>query len=104
MNKKFKIGVIVIIVLIAIYFLYIHYVGNGVSVETVKAMVSDKADTYANADEIKTILNLGASEIIDNPILLEQAKEYALATGVTIESVIVSNAVAQAKEFGYIPQ
>lgn len=75
-----------------------------ISWKEIKRLVGLESARYTG-NEISTerILLQGAKEIISSPHLIRQAREFSNAHKIAIERVIVDNAIAMAKNMGYIP-
>jgi len=102
MSKKTKIILIIIGVALIVVFLYSYFMGNGVTIDKLKAVVGTKAVNYSDPTEATTVIMAGAEEIISNPLLLKQAKAFADSTGIDIETVIVTSSINQAENNGYL--
>lgn len=99
----FKIILVLLgIALLIAIFVYIRNV-TKVSWSTIKTLISQDAANYPQPASVEKILLAGAQEIVFDPSLLAQAKEYAKSNGISLERVIVNNSLALAKNFNYIP-
>lgn len=97
---KFVLSVFLAIVAIgAVYFLYIRITVNE---STVKNLIAAAAKNYESPVTVEKILLQGVREITHSPLAFDQAKDYAKATNVPLEQVLVDNAIAMAKNIGYI--
>lgn len=68
----------------------------------IKALVAAEAKKYADPAKAEKMLISGVNSIIASPGLMRQVFKYSKATGAPVEQVLVDNATAMAKEYGYI--
>lgn len=84
--------------------LYWFFFLKRISWIEVKRLISLEAAKYPGK-EVPTehILLQGAKEILSHPHLAKQAMEFSKSSKIAIERVVVDNAIAMAKNLGYIP-
>lgn len=97
-----KIFLWIIIFLLLIYGLFFFFLLRGIKMSEVKLLISKASKNYENPVAVEKILLQGVEEIKSSKNAIEQARAYAKATGISIEQVLVDNAVAMAKNYGYI--
>ncbi len=81
---------------------------RGINWTTIKTLISqESAKAVQNPNvtrpvDLERVLMTGVQNIIDDPRLFLQAKDYSKNSGIAIERVLVNNALAMAKDFQYI--
>jgi dipeptide/tripeptide permease len=88
-----------ILVLAGLYWLIFV---TKVDMSKVKSLIADQSSKYSDPTQVSTILLQGVNEIISSPVAFKQAEDYAKNSNVAIEQVLVDNATAMAKQYGYI--
>jgi hypothetical protein len=104
LGNGFKILMTILAVGFVAAFLYWFFFLKRLSWKEVKRLISLESGKYPGK-EVPTehILMQGAQEIVSHPHLAKQAMEFSKSSGIAIERVIVDNAIAMAKNLGYIP-
>ncbi len=84
-------------------FVYWFFFLKKISWKEVKRLISQESSKHTGKEvATERILLQGAKEIISHPHLIKQARDFATSSKIAIERVIVDNAIAMAKNLGYI--
>ncbi len=93
-----KIAIILLILIALYWFIFLR----SINMTTVKTLVAKASANYSDPANVQKLLLQGVREIEASPTALKQAKAYAKISNIPLEQVIVDNAVAMAKQYGYI--
>ena len=92
----------VVLTFLLVFAIYWIFFKPKVSMKEVKRLIGLVSAKYSDPVNTEKILMQGVQEILISPLAMRQAKTYSGSSKIPIEQVIVDNAVAMSKEFGYI--
>lgn len=103
-NMKFIwnvfLALLAILLLVGIVYWYKYL--RGISWKNIKALVAQEAVKYEKPADVEKILLAGVRDIVTDFGLLSQARTYASQNSISIDRVLVNNAIALAKDYEYI--
>ena len=102
MIKGLKIFIWIVVFILLMWAMYYFLYLRKISMSQVKLLISKASAKYKQPANVEVLLLQGVVEIKDNPKALEQAFTYSKNSNIPIEQVLVDNAIAMAKSYGYI--
>mgnify|MGYP006908218703 CR=1 FL=1 len=101
MSRTVKTIILILFVLLVLAVLYFLFIPQ-VSWTEIKKNISVESRKYAEPTKVEPIILSAVKEIIYDREQFRMVKTYSKQTGIPLEQVIVSTAVAMAVNYGYL--
>ena len=93
-------AVIILFILLLTLWIYTHFFEFKNVV--VQSYISSEASKYVQEAQAKQIITDAVNNILNSYTLTKEVKDYAAASGLELERVLVDTAVIQAKALNYL--